>query len=100
MIGTKKRTKPPFDEDDIEWTAEIHATARPGPEVLREQFGEKAANALLKRKPGQRGPQKAPTKRPVTIRLDPDVIEFFQREGAGWQSRINDALKRIAARGR
>lgn len=39
-----------------------------------------------------RGPQKAPTKQQVTLRLDRDVIAHFQQEGAGWQTRINDAL--------
>jgi uncharacterized protein (DUF4415 family) len=45
-----------------------------------------------------RGPQKAPTKRQVTLRLDEDVLTHFKAGGAGWQSRINDAL-RGAARG-
>lgn len=100
MTAKRQCAKPPFDEDDIEWTAEMQAAARPGPEVLREQLGDEAAAALLKRKPGQRGPQKAPTKQSVTIRLDREVVEFFKRDGKGWQSRINDVLKRVAARGR
>ncbi|THV22970.1 hypothetical protein FAA97_10060 [Peteryoungia ipomoeae] len=29
----------------------------------------------------------------TTIRLDQDVIEAFRRDGPGWQSRINAALK-------
>lgn len=32
----------------------------------------------------------------VSIRLDRDVLEHFQADGAGWQDRINAAL-RIAA---
>lgn len=39
-----------------------------------------------------RGKQKAPTKRPVTLRLDPKVIEYFKADGQGYQTRINDAL--------
>jgi uncharacterized protein (DUF4415 family) len=35
-------------------------------------------------------------KRQVTLRLDPDVIEKFRATGAGWQSRINDALRKAA----
>jgi uncharacterized protein (DUF4415 family) len=30
----------------------------------------------------------------VTLRLDPDVIDYFKAEGAGWQTRINAALRR------
>jgi uncharacterized protein (DUF4415 family) len=41
-----------------------------------------------------RGPQKAPTKRQVTLRLDRDVVDKFRATGAGWQSRINEALKK------
>ncbi|MBN9534659.1 MAG: BrnA antitoxin family protein [Alphaproteobacteria bacterium] len=49
---------------------------------------------LSKRKPGERGPQKAPTKQQVTLRLDRDVVERFRATGPGWQGRINDALKK------
>ena len=46
-----------------------------------------------------RGPQKAPTKVLTTVRLDADVIAFFRAQGSGYQSRINDALKRVKERG-
>ncbi|RCS21808.1 hypothetical protein DUT91_21765 [Phyllobacterium salinisoli] len=29
----------------------------------------------------------------VSIRLDNDVLAFFQEDGPGWQERINDALR-------
>jgi len=52
---------------------------------------------LLRRLRGQRGPQKSkPLKTRVSLRLDPDVVAFFRRKGAGWQSRINDALRKVA----
>lgn len=41
---------------------------------------------------GQRGPQKAPTKERVGLRLDPEVVRYFRATGPGWQSRINDIL--------
>lgn len=41
-----------------------------------------------------RGPQKAPTKVATTIRLDPDVVEYFKAGGRGWQTRLNDTLRR------
>ena len=31
-----------------------------------------------------------------TIRLDPDIIAAFKADGSGWQSRINDALRKAA----
>ena len=42
--------------------------------------------AELFRKRGERGPQKAPTKQQVTLRLDKDVVERFRATGAGWQA--------------
>ncbi len=50
--------------------------------------------AKLVRRRGERGPQKTPTKKQVTLRLDKDVVERFRATGAGWQSRINDALRK------
>jgi len=40
-----------------------------------------------------RGPQKAPTKVATTIRLSPDVMNAFKATGAGWQTRIDGALR-------
>ena len=40
-----------------------------------------------------RGSQKAPTKQATTIRLLPDVMAAFKATGAGWQTRIDTALK-------
>ena len=31
----------------------------------------------------------------VSIRLDSDLLAFFQEDGPGWQDRINDALHRV-----
>ena len=33
-------------------------------------------------------------KKQITIRLDPDVIDFFKTKGRGYQSSINAALRR------
>ena len=40
-----------------------------------------------------RGPQKAPTKVQISIRLDRDIVETLRATGRGWQSRINDWLR-------
>jgi uncharacterized protein (DUF4415 family) len=39
-----------------------------------------------------RGPQKSPRKKPVSLRLDANVIDAFRATGRGWQSRLNTAL--------
>jgi uncharacterized protein (DUF4415 family) len=43
-----------------------------------------------------RGPQKAPTKERVTLRIDRDVLEAFRATGDGWQTRLNEALAKAA----
>jgi len=43
-------------------------------------------------------PLKPDRKISVTLRLDRDVVERFKATGAGWQTRINAALKKSIAR--
>jgi uncharacterized protein (DUF4415 family) len=64
----------------------------------------KAAEAAFKKattKPIE-GPPKAMTipgiKETVTLRIDQDVLEFFQEDGPGWQDRINAALRKAAGK--
>ena len=34
----------------------------------------------------------------VSLRIDQDVLEYFQEEGPGWQDRINAALRKAAGK--
>ncbi|WP_448952147.1 BrnA antitoxin family protein [Labrys neptuniae] len=88
-------TKEDWDEvsDNPTWTEEDFAKAKPAREVLPAAM----MNALAKRRRGQRGAQKAPTKALVSLRLDQDIIDRFKAEGPGWQSRINEALRKALA---
>ena len=45
-----------------------------------------------------RGPNKAPTKELVSIRLSRNVIEYFKKEGDGWQTRIDETLQKAVKR--
>jgi uncharacterized protein (DUF4415 family) len=42
----------------------------------------------------KRGPQKAPTKELVSIRLSQDVVNGLRATGTGWQSRVDEALRK------
>ncbi len=54
-------------------------------------------NELLAMHPVKtRGPQKSPTKIPVSIRLNPNVVSFFKSQGKGWQTKINTILSDYA----
>jgi uncharacterized protein (DUF4415 family) len=77
------------DWDDVqspELTDEQMATAKPFAEV----FPELAAS--IRR---GRGPNKAPTKKLVSLRLSGQVLEAYKAKGPGWQSRIDADLRRI-----
>ncbi|MFZ0709185.1 MAG: BrnA antitoxin family protein [Terrimicrobiaceae bacterium] len=73
-----------------EWTADDFARAKPASEVLPRGLFESAVS----RRRGQRGPQKAPVKKAITLRIDPDIIARYKAMGPGWQSRMNEALRR------
>jgi uncharacterized protein (DUF4415 family) len=39
-----------------------------------------------------------PVKKPVTLRLDADVIAWFKKDGRRYQTRINAALRKVMER--
>jgi uncharacterized protein (DUF4415 family) len=73
--------------DSPELTKQDFARVRPFAEVLPE-----LAKSIRK----GRGPNKAPTKTLVSLRLSPEVIEHFRSQGPGWQSRIDQTLRKAA----
>jgi uncharacterized protein (DUF4415 family) len=86
------------DEDNPEWTAEDFARARPASEVLPKFIGQAATDELLRR--GRGRPAKRNRKVNQTLRLDPDVLEAYRREGPGWQALINEVLRQHMPRHR
>jgi uncharacterized protein (DUF4415 family) len=69
----------PYDPNDTEATREFFERAdliRKGKVVRRDK----------------RGPQKAPTKKLVSLRLSSEVVEHFRSTGPGWQTRIDETL--------
>lgn len=40
-----------------------------------------------------RGPNKNPTKEQVAVRYSPEVLAYFRATGAGWQTRMDEALR-------
>ena len=62
-------------------------------DLVRFKPASRALPSSLQRKLGVRGPQKAPTKERVTIRLSPEVVQRFKATGAGWQTRVDAALQ-------
>lgn len=81
-----------IDDENPERTEEDFRRARPAAEVLPPEL----LAILPKRKPGQRGPQRAPVKKKISLRVDAEVLAHYKATGPGWQSRVNEALKKAA----
>ena len=62
--------------------AEIEAAVADDPDAAPLDIDWSAAEVV--------GP---PRKVPVSIRLDADILDYFRREGSGYQSRINAVLR-------
>lgn len=73
-----------MDPDSPELTEADFLRAQPAQEVVPT-----LANARR-----VRGPQKAPTKTLVSMRLDPDLVARLKADGPGWQGRANELLRR------
>lgn len=67
-----------------EWSDDDFQHARPAADVLPQ---------VVESYRRTRGPQRAPTKIPVSIRLNPEIVDYFRAQGQGWQSRINEVLE-------
>jgi uncharacterized protein (DUF4415 family) len=74
------------DPDNPEWTARDFTRAKPFAQALP---------ALAKTR-GVRGAQKRSTKVAVSLRLTREVVERFKAGGPGWQTRMDEALKKAA----
>lgn len=84
MIGPDPEIERPLEADE-------QAKMKP----LRDVLPELAKS--IDREIARRGRPKAQThKTPVTIRLDPEVVEHYKATGKGWQSRINSDLRKIS----
>jgi uncharacterized protein (DUF4415 family) len=87
------RTPDLTDPNNPEWTEADFARAKPAAEVLPPEV-----MAAFKKKAGR--PRAEVAKVPVSLRLDPDILAAFKATGAGWQTRINDALRAVVDRKR
>jgi uncharacterized protein (DUF4415 family) len=87
MIENAKNTKATWCDDAPELTDDFfeRAEIRDGEKLIRPANG-----TLTKR--GR--PKLDNPKQQVTIRLDSDVIDRLRNSGPGWQSRINDILRK------
>ncbi|WP_437353930.1 BrnA antitoxin family protein [Neorhizobium petrolearium] len=82
LIGPDPDLERPLEEEEL-------ANMRP----FREVFPDLAAS--MDREVAKRGrPPLDKVKTSVTIRLDPDIVAHYKATGKGWQSRMNDDLRK------
>ena len=79
---SKKPNAELIDEDNPEWTDEMFKQS------VRLNALPESLQAKLRGRP-----KAAVTKERITIRLSPEVVERFRASGAGWQTRVDAALK-------
>ena len=79
------------DPDNPEWTPEMFARAQRGIDHVPGPMRE----AIQQARRG-RGPQKAPKKELVSLRLSQYVLTAYKSTGPGWQRRIDEDLQRSA----
>jgi uncharacterized protein (DUF4415 family) len=84
--SSKKACSPEIDPDNPPWTREDFARSVP-------LSGLPPAIQRALSRFGKRGPQKAPRKVPVSIRLSADVVDGLRATGEGWQVRADEALR-------
>ena len=89
MIEKESDTKRPWTDPDDAPELDEHffanAEIRKGSTIIRPATG-----TLTRR--GR--PKSDKPKQQVTLRLDRDVLDRFRAMGSGWQSRINDELRK------
>lgn len=74
-------------------TASQHAELDALAAMADEQIDTSDAAEVRDWSDAKRGVFYRPIKQQLTLRLDADVIDWFKREGEGYQSRINAALR-------
>lgn len=79
---SKKPNPELIDDENPEWTDEMFKQS------VRLAALPESLQAKLRGRP-----KAAVTKERITIRLSPEVVEHFRASGAGWQTRVDAALK-------
>ena len=82
-----------------------NSAEKPRPRAIRRQT-RKGADPLSLTAPARNaklrnlkiGDLYRPLKRPITVRLDADVLAWFKKDGRRYQTRINQALRKVMER--
>lgn len=81
----------PDDAPELDEAFFDQATPKINDEIVSASEVKAAFNQRLGR-PKSDNPKKA-----ISIRLSPEVVEYFKATGKGWQTRVDDALREYVA---
>lgn len=87
-MSRKTKLIPPTPQDDERINAGIAAD----PDTM-EMSDEQFAAAAQRKRGRPVGSTAQVRKTPVTMRLDPDIVDAMKATGPGWQTRVNDVLR-------
>jgi len=90
MKKRRRITRPTADED---------RTIRRGIKADPDTF-EPTDAEFTKMRPLRGRPLGSGTKIQLTLRLDRQIVDFFRATGPGWQTRLNDSLRKVVLRTR
>ncbi|MFZ5734489.1 MAG: BrnA antitoxin family protein [Pseudomonadota bacterium] len=83
----RKKNKSTADLENPEWTKADFARARPIEDML-------PPNVVAQFRRSRGRPALEHPKEAIKLRLDADIVAAFRATGPGWQTRINDTLRR------
>ncbi len=84
MNTTQKINSEKTDNENPEWTDDMFSHSRHAADIP-------SLNKIVKASRGR--PKSDKTKKPISIRLSEEVLEYFRATGKGWQTRLDSVLK-------
>ena len=93
-MSRKRPQEPIFDRDNPEWTKRDFERA------TRFPAGASLQEAATEIRRGRGRPKSETPKEAIKLRVDADVLERYRASGPGWQTRMQEAIRRAAPRGR
>ena len=96
-----RKTRPLSKSDEARIQAQIKADPddsdiSPREAALAKPFAEAFPGLAQSIRRARGRPPLAKPRQHVSLRLDPEVIAKFKKAGKGWQTRMNDALRKAA----
>jgi uncharacterized protein (DUF4415 family) len=97
-----KRFVPPISDEEEARIQALIASDPDAPEATDDElararpFAEAHPDLMESIRRARGRPPVAHPRKQVSLRLDPAIIDKFKAGGKGWQSRINEALRKAA----